>query len=183
MSEPFYGEIRALPYIFAPREWAWCEGQLVNIAQNTALFAILGITFGGDGRMNFGLPDLRGRTPMHPGNAAGLTPRRWGDIGGNVTVSLETDQTGGHTHQANAAVRDKAEYSEPGEKRLPHQLIEKGGGKTMYRKCYTDDAHHLVAMSNESVGLCGSGQGHENRQPYLSVNFCISMHGIFPSRN
>ena len=183
MSEPFIGEIRALPYFFAPYRWARCDGQLMDIGQNAALFSILGVTYGGDGRTSFGIPGLGQRTPMHQGTGPGLTPRRWGEVEGRSTLPLSCDQMPSHTHTANAAARETPDTDTPEGNNLTHRLVLQVGGQDDSKRVYTEDDTTLVAMASDAVSTVGHSQDHENRQPFLAVNFCIALDGIYPSRS
>jgi microcystin-dependent protein len=169
MSEPFIAEIRIFATHFAPRGWAFCEGQLLPISQNTALFSLLGTTYGGDGRTTFGLPNMAGRIPMHPGNGPGLTNRRLGEIQGAETASLNESQIAAHSHAPQGFATLEAANPTP----------TRGlGAANLYA---TPGA--VVDMAADMIGDAGGGQLHGNMQPYLSLNFCIAVTGIFPSRN
>jgi len=171
MSEPFIAEIRIFAGTFAPRGWAFCNGQLLPIAQNTALFSLIGTTFGGDGRTTTALPDLRARVPMHPGSGPGLASRRLGERGGTPEVTLTEAQMPGHTHSANATV-DIATGVSPEDRlpaRAPDQNTAYGFGGP-------------VDMAPDMLKPAGGGQPHQNRQPYLAMNFIIALVGLYPSR-
>jgi len=179
-SEPFIAEIIMFGGNFAPRGWAFCEGQLLPINQYQALFSILGTTYGGDGRTTFGLPDLRGRVPMHPGTGPGLTTYRLGQKAGVEQVALTTNQIPSHTHTATAAVNATDNSGD----------AETPGGNVWAKKARDDDystAAPDVEMKAGAVEVtvanAGGGGAHENRQPYLAVNFIIATIGTFPSRN
>ena len=165
MSEPFIGEIRMVAFTYAPRHWAFCNGQLLPINQNQALFSLLGTTFGGDGRTNFALPNLQGRTPIH---ASGSHPL--GQAGGAETSTLSLAELPGHAHSLNALQAD-ASQREPGG-RLPAHAAE-----DVYARSAT-----VVSMYSPSVADAGGGGPHSNMQPYLVLNFVIALQGIFPSR-
>lgn len=174
MSEPFIAEIKMFAGNFAPRGYAFCDGQLLSIAQNTALFALVGTTYGGDGRTTFGLPNLRDRAPMHPGNGPGLTPRRLGESGGQATHALTVNELPAHGHGAAvAAVSAAGTTGTPGSGQV--LAASPGGSSSIYRQ-----AASAVEMA---VAGAGGGQAHENRQPHLGLNFIIALVGIFPSRN
>jgi microcystin-dependent protein len=173
MSEPFIAEIRIFAGNFAPRNWAFCNGQLLPIAQNTALFSLVGTTYGGDGRTTFGLPNLQGRAPMHPGNGPGLTARRLGQMGGNEDVTATVAQMPAHNHQVQAV-------NEPGNDN------QAGGGipaRTVGFAAYTSSPGNFVAMAGNSVQNKGDGQAHNNMQPFLALNFIIALVGLYPSRS
>lgn len=171
--EPFIGEIIMFAGNFAPRNWALCDGQLLQISQNSALFSILGTTYGGDGRVTFGLPDLRGRVPMHAGNGAGLSSRRLGEKGGTETVTLTTAQMPAHNHPVQVAVNEGT--SEEGDPK--DGIIAKHEGA--FKEVATTGAT-LGGVSSDQVG---GGQNHTNIQPFQCVNFIIALQGTFPSRN
>jgi microcystin-dependent protein len=167
MAEPFVAEIRIMSFGYAPRDWAQCNGQLLPIAQNQALFSLLGTTFGGDGRVNFALPDLRGRVPIHVGSSH--TP---GERGGEQAHTLSTGELPPHRHTLNALATDGS-------------LVVPAGG--MLAKAAPANAYHapasMVEMNPASIASVGGSQAHLNMQPFLTLNFCIAMNGIFPSPN
>lgn len=166
MAEPFLSEIRIMSFVFAPKGWALCNGQLMPINQNQALFSLLGTTFGGDGRVNFALPDLRGRTPIHVGSGHTL-----GEKGGEQAHTLTQSEMPAHTHVLNAT-------SDNGT--VP------GPSGNVYAKTLGlsySSATQLVAMSTETVTSVGGSQAHLNMQPFLTLSFCIALQGIFPSPN
>ncbi len=176
MSEPYLGEVRMFGGNFQIRGWAFCNGQLVPIAQNTPLFALLGTTFGGNGQTTFGLPDLRGRVPIHSGQAPGLSNYDQGNTGGVETVTLTSATVPPHLHglqgENAAGTTDK-----PAGKAL--------AGPTPSGGLYRPAGGAQVLMADGTIGPTGSGgnQPHENRQPYLAVTFLIAVEGIFPPRN
>jgi len=167
--EPLIGQIIMFTGNFAPRGWALCDGQLLPIAQNAALFSILGTTYGGDGVQTFALPDLRGRLAMHAGRGPGLSPRTLGQKGGEETVTLTTAQMPSHGHTMNG--NDQSPTS------------EKPTGNSLGASNIYDGAAPGETMHGGSVGNTGGGQGHDNMSPFLSVNFIIALVGLFPSRN
>lgn len=173
MSEPFIAEIRIFAGNFAPRSWAFCNGQLLPVAQNTALFSLIGTTYGGDGRSTTALPNLEGRAPMHPGRGPGLTDRRLGQRGGVETVTLTEAQMPNHTHTVMAS-------EERGELRTPSNTrafsIAQGG--LPYHA-----ADNLVPLAEETTTSTGGSQAHNNMQPYLTINFIIALQGLYPSRS
>jgi microcystin-dependent protein len=167
MAEPFLSEIRIMSFVFAPKGWALCNGQLLPINQNQALFSLLGTTFGGDGRVNFALPDLRGRAPIHVGSGHTL-----GERGGEQAHTLSIAELPTHTHVAQAS-------SAVGNAFVPtSNLLAKVEGTDVYNQ-----AANLVAMSPSSIANVGGSQAHLNMQPFLVLTFCIALQGIFPSPN
>jgi microcystin-dependent protein len=166
MAEPFLAELRLMSFNFAPKGWAMCNGQLMPINQNQALFSLLGTTFGGDGRVNFALPNLQGRTPIHVG--AGHT---LGEAGGSSAVTLNTSQMPQHLHFALAS-GDNADSISPASNLF---------GRTSTR--YAPPDASLVALNPTTNGTVGGSQAHQNLQPYLVMTWCIALQGIFPSPN
>lgn len=173
MSEPFIGDIRMFGGNFAPRGWAFCDGQLLAISQNDALFALLGTTYGGDGQTTFALPDFRGRLPVHPGSGPGLTPRFQGEKGGTESVSLTANQLGSHDHGGLRVSAGSATSNDP-EGRLP--------GNSPSLDLWIEDTPS-VALAGQSVTTVGNGQPHSNIMPFICVNFIIALFGVFPSQN
>ena len=171
-SEPFVGEIMMFAGTFAPRGWAFCDGQLLLINQNDALFSLLGTTYGGDGRTTFGLPDLRGRIPMHAGTGPGLSNRPWGEKSGAESVTLLTNHLPVHSH-ALRADKAKGKLSSPTGNVLAHDRRD-----TQY-----SDQGPDVDMNKDAIQATGGSGSHDNMPPYLSVNYCIALVGIYPSRN
>lgn len=172
MSEPFIGEIRMFGGNFAPRGWALCDGQILSIAQNTALFSLLGTTYGGNGQTTFALPDLRGRVPVHPGQGPGLTNRTLGQTGGEEAHTLISTEMPVHNHIVNAK-------SAGGSAATPANNVP--AGSTARDNQYAPAAD--TTMSPSMVGSAGGSQPHNNMQPYQCVNFIIALEGIYPSRN
>jgi microcystin-dependent protein len=170
MAEPFLSEIRIMSFVFAPKGWALCNGQLLPINQNQALFSLLGTTFGGDGRVNFALPDLRGRTPIHVGSAHTL-----GERGGEQAHTLSIAELPTHTHVLNGS-STAADAQVPGGNLLG--LVD----NTTFGDAYAA-ATNLVAMAPGSIANTGGSQAHLNMQPFLALSFCIALQGIFPSPN
>ncbi|TNF27412.1 MAG: phage tail protein [Deltaproteobacteria bacterium] len=169
MSEPFIGQIMMFGGNFAPRGWALCDGQLMSIAQNSALFSILGTTYGGDGVTTFGLPDLRGRFPMHPGNGPGLSPRRLGDKTGAESVTLTTEQLPPHSHPiAVEAVLPEVDPATP----APDKIV-----------AYNAASGATPVQVPALAGNTGGGQSVPTLPPMRCVNFIIALQGIFPSRS
>lgn len=171
MSEPFIAEIRIFAGNFAPRSWAFCDGQLLPVSQNTALFSLIGTTYGGDGRSTTALPNLQGRAPMHPGRGPGLTSRRLGQRGGVEMVTLSEAQMPNHTHQLEAA----AEIGE--ERPAVGNALALSTGATMYRASGT-----TAPMADQALPSAGGSQAHNNLQPFLTMNFIIALQGLYPSR-
>ncbi|MEM5585249.1 tail fiber protein [Roseibium sp. AS2] len=175
MSEPFIAEIRIFAGNFAPRGWAFCDGQLLPIAQNTALFSLIGTTYGGDGRTTTALPNLQGRAPMHPGRGPGLTSRRLGERVGAETVTLTEAQIPSHSHTVRAS-------STSGGIAIP-AVTTSFGRSGSDRAYHSDTASNLVDMAFEALSTTGGGQAHDNVQPYLAMNFIIALLGLYPSRS
>ncbi|MDH3753216.1 MAG: tail fiber protein [Acidimicrobiia bacterium] len=176
MASPYVAEIRIFAGNFAPRGWAFCEGQLLQIAQNTALFSLLGTTYGGDGRTTFGLPDLKARGAMHEGNGPGLTSRRLGEKGGQATATLNATQMAGHSH---TLVGSSGETDEEG---TSNPAGATTGVVTASTSMYGPTTS-LGAMSPSAIDSVGGGQVHNNVQPYIALNFIIALQGVFPSPN
>ena len=175
MTESFLAEIRMFAGNFAPTGWALCNGQLMSISQNTALFALLGTTYGGDGRVTFGLPDLMGTAPMQQGQGAGLSARWLGETGGQPEVTVLTSQMPAHTHLPNA-------FDGSGDATSPANAVWASAqfgriGTNMYSTA-TPDQH----MNPVTTGMTGGSQPHNNMPPYLCVSFIIALQGIFPQR-
>jgi microcystin-dependent protein len=173
------GEIRMFSGTFAPRNWAFCNGQLLSIAQNSALFAILGTTYGGDGVNTFALPDLRGRVPVGTGSAQGNTTQL-GDMSGSSSVTLNTAQLPSHVHTAPSPLASTAvgTLQEPGASAVPA-----GSNQRNAQYAASGAANTQLPMSNANTGITGSNQPISLMQPYLGMNFIIALEGIFPSRN
>jgi microcystin-dependent protein len=169
MAEPFLSEVRIMSFVFAPKGWALCNGQLLPIAQNQALFSLLGTTFGGDGRVNFALPDLRGRTPIHVGSGHTL-----GERGGEQAHTLSIAELPTHTHVANGT----STSSDPGGTNIPTANLLSAGPSEIYLA-----PANLVAMGASTIANVGGSQAHLNMQPFLALSFCIALQGIFPSPN
>lgn len=169
MSEPFLAEIRIVGFNFAPRSWAFCDGQILPINQNQSLYSLLGTTYGGDGRTSFALPDLRGRVPIHEGASNG-TSHTLGSKAGEETHTLADPEMPQHTHTIQADTN-------PSDSQDPTNAVLAKSGN-IYR-----DSTNLVDMVSGTMADTGGGQGHENMQPFLALNFCIALSGLFPSRN
>jgi microcystin-dependent protein len=170
MAEPFLSEVRIMSFVFAPKGWALCNGQLLPINQNQALFSLLGTTFGGDGRVNFALPDLRARSPIHVGSGHTL-----GERGGEPAHTLSIAELPTHTHVVNgsSALADAA---------VPGGNLLGAVDNATFGNAYSGPSN-LVAFSPQAVGNIGGSQAHLNMQPFLTLSFCIALQGIFPSPN
>ena len=182
MSEPFVGEIRMFAGNFAPRDWAFCDGQLLPVNQFMTLFSLLGTTYGGDGRTTFGLPDLRGRAPIHFGQGPGRSNYRQGQRGGAESVTLHEQQMPSHAHTVSAevkAVNTGGNQSTPG----GHTWAADPRGATNIYSDAAPDADMSAGSVAGTAQNAGGGQAHENRSPYLVVNYIIALNGIYPSRN
>lgn len=169
MSEPFLAEIRIVGFNFAPRGWARCDGQILPINQNQSLFSLLGTTYGGDGATSFALPDLRGRTPIHVGSGHSQGQRL-----GEETHTLTLAETPQHTHPGRASAD---EATEPVVTGAGNEVLASAGAPVY------QDANNLSTLAGGSASNVGGGQAHENMQPFTTLNFCIALQGIFPSRN
>jgi microcystin-dependent protein len=172
MATPFLGEIVIVPYNFAPRGFAFCDGQILPISQNTALFSLLGTTYGGNGTTNFALPDLQGRTPVSSGQGPGLTDRGLGESAGEVNVTLLAQEMPAHNHALSVST-DKADRSN-----ATGNYFAVPPDPT-----YVQQAGAGVGVTAGAVPIAGGGQPHNNRSPYLVLNFVIALQGIFPARN
>lgn len=177
MADQFIGEIRIFAGNFAPKGWAFCDGSLIPISRNTALFSLLGVTYGGDGKTNFALPDLRGRAPMHQGTGPGLTQRILGDAGGASSATLSSTQMPVHTHQA-GCVTTQSNQTDPSNAVWAANIAGgKGGGNaTGYQPVAN------ATMNPGALAPSGGGQPHNNMQPYVGINFIIALQGVFPPR-
>jgi len=173
VADPFVAEIRIFPFNFAPKGWAWCDGQLLPLSQNTALFSLLGTTYGGNGKSNFALPDLQGRAPMHPGQGPGLSLHDLGETGGSDTVTLLESETTAHSHACRAVGADPADLQAPS----PARSIARSANGFAY---VTGPAN--ATMAPETLAPAGGDQPHNNLQPYLTFYFNIALQGVFPPR-
>jgi len=179
MSEPFIAEVKMWGCNFAPRNWAFCDGQLLPITSNTALFSIIGTIYGGDGRTTMGLPNLEDRVPMHQGRGPGLSSRRIGESGGSNQVVITEAELPSHDHIVSGVAED-------GTSGLPDANLLMGQDNVSADEVisYTStEAVFNAQLAPESVSSSGQNQAHENRQPFLGVNFCIALQGVFPSRS
>jgi microcystin-dependent protein len=174
MADPFVAEIRIFPFNFAPKGWAFCDGQLLPLSQNTALFSLLGTVYGGDGKSNFALPDLQGNAPMHPGQGPGLSLYDLGQAGGTQFVTLLQSEIPTHTHALNAS-------------NLLSELQAPSNAGTLGRSSGTDgyqtnSSASLVPMASQALAVAGGSLPHNNMMPFLTLNFCIALQGVFPQR-
>ncbi|WP_321348971.1 tail fiber protein [uncultured Draconibacterium sp.] len=168
MSEPFLAEIRIVGFNFAPRGWAFCDGQILPINQNQSLYSLLGTTYGGDGRTSFALPDFRGRVPVHPGNTISQ-----GQKNGEETHTLSANELPAHDHAVNIENIDGSNIFS-GTPAL---------SKAKFESRFATESKGSATMNPNSISNAGGGQAHENMQPSLALNFCIALQGLFPSRN
>jgi microcystin-dependent protein len=173
MADPFVAEIRIFPFNFAPKGWAWCNGQLLPISQNTALFSLLGTTYGGDGKSTFGLPDLQGSAPMHPGQGPGLSLHDLGETGGTEAVTLLASEIPSHGHQMRGAAQDPALAKAVSPD--ASWSLSQGGG--IYQNAQN------TQLAFQAVGPAGGDLPHNNMQPYLTFYFNIALQGVFPPRS
>lgn len=176
MSEPFLAEIRIFGFNFSPRGWAFCNGQILPIAQNTALFSLVGTTYGGDGRTTFGLPDLQGRAPIFWGQGPGLSDYILGENGGTTSVTLTTNQLPGHTHTVQAVAANGSSNTPVGNDW--GKVAAGRGALNLYNPASDGTSMNAAAFPN-----AGGSQPHNNMAPYLSLNFCIALQGIYPPRS
>jgi microcystin-dependent protein len=172
MADPFVAEIRIYPFNFAPKGWAFCDGQLLPLSQNTALFSLLGTTYGGNGKSNFALPDMQGNAPMHPGQGPGLSLHDLGETGGSETVTLLESEIPLHSHSMMASNSDSNSQSP-----VANLLAGGVGGIAFYGA-----PPPQVQLSPNALTPAGGGQPHNNMMPYLTLNFCIALQGVFPPR-
>jgi len=174
MADPFVAEIRIFPFNFAPKGWAFCDGQLLPLSQNTALFSLLGTTYGGNGKSNFALPDMQGNAPMHPGQGPGLSLHDLGEMSGSETVTLLESEIPSHTHALRADVLDTADTNVPSVN-ASFALSTQG---TLYQTQPTAGAY----LAPQALAPVGGSLPHNNMMPYLVLNFCIALQGVFPPR-
>lgn len=174
MADPFVAEIRVYPFNFAPTGWAFCDGQLMPISQNTALFSLLGTTYGGDGRSTFALPNLQGSAPMHPGQGPGLSLHDLGESAGSEFITLLESEMPAHTHTM-MAVSTSASLNAP----APDRALARSSGGFAYQQSPANPVNlALLALSP-----AGGSLPHNNLMPYLTLNFCIALQGVFPPRS
>jgi microcystin-dependent protein len=169
--DPFVAEIRIFPFNFAPRGWAWCDGQILPLSQNTALFSLLGTTYGGNGMNNFALPDLQGRTPMHPSQGPGLSLHDLGETGGAETVTLLESEIPSHNHSLRADNLNS-------QSTIPtNNSLGRGNPVKVY-----SNVTPTTEMGSNSLAPAGGSLPHNNMMPYLTMYFCIALQGVFPPR-
>jgi microcystin-dependent protein len=172
--DPFVAEIRIFPFNFAPKGWAFCDGQILPLSQNTALFSLLGTTYGGDGKSNFALPNMQGNAPMHPGQGPGLSLHDLGETGGSETVTLLESEIPSHSHIMTS-------FTGLGNRLTPvANSISRETGATSFVPSTANPA--LVNMADNAITPAGGDQPHNNMQPYLTLNFCIALQGVYPPR-
>ena len=173
MADPFVAEIRIFPFNFAPKGWAFCDGQILPISQNTALFSLLGTTYGGDGKSTFALPDMQGNSPMHPGQGSGLSLHDLGEVGGAETVTLLESEMPLHNHvvQGNFNLGDLFTPS-------PTVCLANSDPGS----AYSTKTANIVQMNPQDITVAGGSLPHNNMMPFLTVNFCIALQGVFPAR-
>ena len=171
MADPFVAEIRIFPFNFAPKGWAFCDGQILPISQNTALFSLLGTNYGGDGKVTFALPNLQGSVPIHQGQGGGLSQYFVGETGGVPDVTLLLSETPSHSHNITAQTVD------PGDNRPPTPQLNLGN-TPMY-----SNANPTATMDQSALSLYGNSQPHNNLMPYLTLNFNIALQGVYPPRS
>jgi microcystin-dependent protein len=170
--DPFVAEIRMFPFNFAPKGWAFCDGQILPLSQNTALFSLLGTTYGGDGKSNFALPNMQGNVPLHPGQGPGLSLYDLGEQGGSETVTLLESEMPAHAHGLMGS-------ADPADQLAPAPTRSFAVSQNV--QAYTPAAN-LVNMADQALAPAGGDQPHNNMMPYLTVSFCIALQGVFPPR-
>lgn len=181
MTEPFMGQIQTFAFNFAPKNWAFCDGQLMSISQNTALFSLLGTTFGGDGQSTFALPDLRGRSPIHPGQAPGLSYINYGEVGGAETVTLLSTNIPAHNHILRSSNTAGTTVATNGAS-LSLGPSSGSGPNASVLKSYGATAPS-IDLHPQTVGITGANSPFGIRSPYLGIYHSIALYGVFPSRN
>jgi len=174
MANPFLAEIRIFPFNFPPKGWAFCDGQIMSISQNTALFSLLGTTYGGDGKSNFALPNMQGNSPMHPGQGPGLSLHDLGESSGSDTVTLLESEIPSHSHSLMTQGGAQATSQTP----APNVGLARSRTVSIYSSTTTG----LVQQSDSTVAPAGGDQPHNNLMPYLTLNFCIALQGVYPPR-
>ncbi|MEK6262652.1 MAG: tail fiber protein [Planctomycetota bacterium] len=172
MADPFVAEIRMFGFNFAPRGWAFCNGQILPISQNTALFSLLGTTYGGNGQSTFALPDIQGNVVMHPGQGQGLSLHDLGETGGSEFVTLLVSEIPLHPHTLSANALDPADTNQVS----PNASLALSTGGTLYQGASN------VQLNDQALPIAGGSLPHNNMQPYVTLNFCIALQGVFPPR-
>ena len=175
MADPFVAEIRIFPFNFPPKGWAFCDGQLLPLSQNTALFSLLGTTYGGDGKSNFALPNMQGNAPMHPGQGPGLSLHDLGEMSGVETVTLLQSEIPVHTHTVRGQTQDPADQPMP----TPARTFALSQNATVYAPTGGTPS---VQMAPQTLAPAGGDLPHQNMQPYLTLSFCIALQGVYPPR-
>ena len=175
MSDQFVAEVRIFPFNFPPTGWAFCDGQLLPLSQNTALFSLLGTTYGGDGKSTFGLPDMQGNAPMQQGQGQGLSLRDLGEQSGVESITLLVSEIPAHTHALRAHNGDQADAQNPS----PTTSLAQSANGFAYQ---SNTTQNLTTLNFQALSSAGGGLPHNNMQPYLTLNFCIALQGIFPQR-
>jgi microcystin-dependent protein len=181
MADPFVAEIRIFPFNFAPTGWAFCNGQLMPLSQNTALFSLVGTFYGGDGKSTFALPNLQSAAPMHQGSGQGLSQRFIGEMSGSETVTLIQSEMPFHTHQLIASDSDATTADPAGQ--YPAKGMWDNGTAFGLMGAYSDTSPGNVTMAPQALSIAGGSLPHNNMQPYLALNFCIALQGVFPPRS
>ena len=176
MADPFVAEIRIFPFNFAPKGWAFCNGQLMPLSQNTALFSLLGTTYGGDGKSTFGLPDMQGNAPMHPGQGPGLSLHDLGEMSGVQFVTLLQSEMPAHAHAVGRALAANGDSQSPASCVWAQAAAGRGTAIIYHEPPATGQ------VNPQSLTITGGSQPHNNMQPYLTLNFCIALQGVFPAR-
>jgi microcystin-dependent protein len=173
MADPFVAEIRIFPFNFAPTGWAWCDGQLIPLRQNTALFSLLGTTYGGNGKDNFALPNLQGSAAMHPGQGNGLSLHDLGETGGTETITLLESEMPAHSHTLRADTADAGDTNDPG----ASSAFAQSANGTLYQ------GNSNATLAAQAIAPAGGDAPHNNMQPYLTCYFNIALQGVFPPRS
>jgi microcystin-dependent protein len=174
--DPFLAEIRIMPFnLFVPKGWAFCDGQILSLSQNTALFSLLETHYGGDGIRTFALPNMQGNVPMHPGNGAGLTPRFLGEQDGSATVTLLQSEIPMQLHDVMSVAGTL-----PANTNIP---TSNAFGKSVQGNVYAPPPASGMPLANQTIGISGNGFPHNNMQPYITLSFCIALQGVFPPRS
>jgi microcystin-dependent protein len=179
MADPFVAEIRIFPFNFAPRGWAFCDGQILPISQNTALFSLLGVTYGGNGSSVFALPNLQGSAPMHPGQGPGLSLHDLGETGGSEFVTLLESEMPSHSHTLRVSPDDGDLNAPSPNPPSPTRSLARSNGGFAYQ---SNTTQNLVSLALQTLAPAGGSLPHNNMQPYLTLSFCIALQGVFPPR-